>query len=65
MTTKMQNRNILFDPIMEFLDGGLLSDIVYFAFLEDFLDDAFFFKVVDLFIYFIIAGIEHWLAVEK
>ena len=46
---------------MEFLDGGLLSDIVYFAFLEDFFDDAFFFKVFDLLIYFIIVSIEGWL----
>lgn len=65
MAAKMNDGNILLNPIIKFLNGALLFDIVYFTLLEGFLNNALLLKIIDLIIYFITLIIQHGLTVKE
>jgi hypothetical protein len=64
MPAKVNNRNTLLQPIMEFIRGSSLSNVINMARLENFLDDGLFFKIVYLVIDFMAKLINHRLAVK-
>ena len=65
MAAKVNDRNVLPDPIIKFLYCSLLFDIVDVALFQRFLNDTFFFEVVNLVIDFVSLGVQHRLAVKK
>lgn len=65
MTAKMNNGNVLFNPIIKFLNSALLFYIINFALLEGFLNNALLLEIIYLIIYLIALVVKHGLAVEK
>lgn len=64
MPAKVNNRNTLLQPIMKFIGGSSLSNVVNMTRFENFLDDSLFFKIVDLVIDFMAKLIDHRLTVK-
>ena len=65
MATVVKNRNTLHHPVIKFINGCMLPDIVNFTLFQDLLNYALFFKVVDLIVNLLALRIQHRLAVQK
>lgn len=64
MTAEMDDGDVLFDPVVEFVDGCSFSYIVDVAGFECFLDDGFFLKIVDLVVDLSVFLVDHRLTIE-
>lgn len=53
MTAKMNDGNVLLNPIIKFLYSALLFYIINFALLEGFLNYALLLKIINLVVYLI------------
>ena len=60
----MNDRDILFDPIMELIDGCSFTNVVDSAWFQNLLNRSFFLKVIDLINNLSSFLIDHWLTVQ-
>jgi hypothetical protein len=65
MSTEVNDLNIVFDPVVQFLDRCLFFDVIDFALLQYLLNDVLFLEIVDLLVDLIALQVDHGLAIQE